>query len=391
MIGVHTGGHLEAHEARLGEREVEGAARLRGTDGRPQILAAAEEIALGQRKLAQDTIGGGVTGGRAIFTGGLFLDIDIEDDLVRRRTGGRGNIDPGEIAKSVDIVAAPDHHGAVERVAFSKIKLTTNDEVARLDVAGDVDALDIDARTFVDQIGDVEGIGRCVAIQASPDVGEGVALNGGLIGHVFDGLLQLERGIGCALPGAYGAAQSIGIQSINAGFDTDIAELILLTFIDGHVDEVRIARGVIFGNRIDLRVGETTIGVVSPDALAIDGHLLLVIGIVAEQPAQNARLLGEHGPLEVARTNGVVAGEVDRGDTGALAFIDLEDNPHATVCGLLGARRHRNGIESIPIIGQANAFDIRVETLLAVNSRGRDIDHGQELTVGEAAIAFEQH
>src|SRR5690606_25271634 len=39
----------------------------------------------------------------------------------------------------------------------------------------------------------------------------------------------------------------------------------------------------------------------------------------------------------------------------------------------------------------ADAFDIRIETLLAENAGGRDIDHGQELAVWEAAITLEQH
>src|SRR5690606_3443236 len=133
-------------------------------DGCTQILAKTEEVALGERQLAKDAVGGGVAGACAILTGRLLDNVDVEDDLVRGRARGGRNLDAREEAEGFDVLAATDNGRTVERVAFSKAQLATDHEVAGLDVAGDVDALDIDASTFVDQVGHVERAGGHVAI-----------------------------------------------------------------------------------------------------------------------------------------------------------------------------------------------------------------------------------
>ncbi len=63
------------HEAGLGERELE---RLAVSPMAPieahEVLAAAEEVTLGQRHFAQDTSQRVVAGGNAVVTGRLLVD-----------------------------------------------------------------------------------------------------------------------------------------------------------------------------------------------------------------------------------------------------------------------------------------------------------------------------
>ena len=133
------------------------------------------------------------------------------------------------------------------------------------------------------------------------------------------------------------------------------------------------------------------IGIVEPDHLAIHRELLLVIGIVAEQPAQDAGFLGVYGALEGSAVDRVVAGEIDGLDAGAFAFVDDEGHEHAATVQGLGVGRHLHVVETGAVIGEADALDIGLDALRVVGATGRNIDHGQQLGVGKAAIALEQH
>src|SRR5690606_37869510 len=124
-----------------------------------------------------------------------------EHDLVGRGARSRGHFNLGEEVQAFDRRTSADNGRAVERVAFSKTQLATDHEVTGLDVAGDVDALDIDASTFVHQIGDIEGVGRDIAVETGTDVSEGITLRSRLVGHVFDRALQISHGVLGTLPG----------------------------------------------------------------------------------------------------------------------------------------------------------------------------------------------
>ena len=63
----------------------------------------------------------------------------------------------------------------IEGVALDQAELAADDLIQRAQIAGDVDALDIDARPFLDVVGDVDGVGVGVAPHLRLDVDEGEA------------------------------------------------------------------------------------------------------------------------------------------------------------------------------------------------------------------------
>src|SRR5690606_3381416 len=146
---------------------------LRRTNGATQILTTAKEVALGQRDFAQDTILSGIAGGRAIITRGGFRHGNVDHYLVGRRARTRRDIHRREETQRVDMLAATHHESTVEGVAFGKLQLATDDEVTRLGIAGDVDALDIETRALIHQIGDVESAVCHIAIETGTDIDEG--------------------------------------------------------------------------------------------------------------------------------------------------------------------------------------------------------------------------
>ena len=141
-----------------------------------------------------------IAGGDAVVAGRRLLDRDVEDHLVGRTALLDADADAREEAERLDVGLAPGDQRAVEGVAFSKRQLATDDEVAGLLVAGDVDALDIEALALVDEVGHVEGAGRRIAIDTRAHVGEGIAL-----------VRSLRSAMSCAVRCQFGGREAVAL------------------------------------------------------------------------------------------------------------------------------------------------------------------------------------
>ena len=187
---VEAGRHPVAEEVRLGEGEIDALGALAAVAGEAHELSAAEEVRLADRDLADDAVGGRVAAGDREGAGRLVLDVDVDDHPVRRRARLVRDAHLLEVAEVVEpALGAVDQH-LVVGVAFADIELAADDVVARAGVAADVDALDVDARAFLDDIAEVDGAGRRIAHAGRADLGEGVAAPGHLGGHVGERALD---------------------------------------------------------------------------------------------------------------------------------------------------------------------------------------------------------
>ena len=80
-----------------------------------------------------------------------------------------------EIAEIVEAaLGAVDEHPVVG-VAFAEIELAADDVIAGAGVAAHVDPLDIDARSVLDHVAEVDRLGRGIARADRTDLREGVA------------------------------------------------------------------------------------------------------------------------------------------------------------------------------------------------------------------------
>ena len=80
---------------------------------------------------------------------------------------------------------------AVKGVALGQAELAADDVILGTEIADDVDALDIDARAFVDDEDDIHDVVRLVAIEAGLDLAESVTLLRYADGQRLDRLLDL--------------------------------------------------------------------------------------------------------------------------------------------------------------------------------------------------------
>ena len=157
---------------------------------------------------------------------------------VGRGTRLVGDADRLEIAEIVEAaLGAIDEH-LVVGVAFAEIEFAADDVVAGAGVAAHVDALDIDARSFLDHVAEVDGLGRGIAGADRTNLGERVAVAGRIGGHVLQGLLNRVRVVDRAGRGRDVAANHFLVDVRNARFDVDGADAVLLALFDGDRDDV---------------------------------------------------------------------------------------------------------------------------------------------------------
>ena len=121
---------------------------------------------------------------------------------------------------------------AVEGVALVQQQLAADDLVFRAGVADDVDALDVDARTFDDVVGDVERARRLVALDVRIDAREDEALAGGLEREVLDRLVDAGGVVIVADAGPDLGDQIVRIELGIADVHGDIGHLVALAFLD---------------------------------------------------------------------------------------------------------------------------------------------------------------
>ena len=191
MEQVEAGGEVAVEEARLGEAQVDLQALERAGQPQAQELAVAQQVALGDADVADDALARRVAGAERELTRGLLDQLDIEDDAVRRRAGAAFDLDGLEEAERLQALLGLVDQQRIVGVALGQPELAPDHVVLRAQVADDVDALDVDARTFVDHVGDVICATR-VAHRARADAREGEALLGDGEGQLLDRVVDAD-------------------------------------------------------------------------------------------------------------------------------------------------------------------------------------------------------
>ena len=105
----------------------------------------------------------------------MILHVHVHDDAVGRGARLVGDADPLEVAEIVEAALGPVDENLVVGVALAHVELAADDVVAGPAVPADVDALDIDARPFLDHVAELDRAGRRIAGADGADLREGIA------------------------------------------------------------------------------------------------------------------------------------------------------------------------------------------------------------------------
>jgi hypothetical protein len=191
--------------------------------------------------------------------------VDRDAGLVRRRALQRVELDALEIPELLDALARSAQQGGVERVPLVQAELATDHLVERAHVADDVDALDVDPRAFVDDIGEIDDPRVGTLARHRLDLDEGIAELADLLGQGEDRILDLVGIVDLARLGLQQLAQLGRIEIRQLGCELDVAEVVALAFLDGERDhEASAIRCQLGDRRAHIEVGVAPSEVESP-------------------------------------------------------------------------------------------------------------------------------
>ena len=209
-------------EIGIGEAELVALRVRAAADGDAQIVAAAEEIPLRQRDVADDAVAARIADAERELAGRLLDHLHDDDDAIVRGAGLGEDAHVAEIAKALQpALGAIDQH-AVEGIALGDVELAADDVVARARVAAHLDALDVDARALVDDVGDADRQRVRIAVEPRPRLRERIAVRGEVERDLLERLLDLAAGEDIALVGRDLPLQDRRVDAGNAGIDGDL-------------------------------------------------------------------------------------------------------------------------------------------------------------------------
>ncbi len=149
---VEAGREVAVEEARLGEAEVDLQALERAGQLQAQELAVAHQVALGDAHIADDAFSRRVAGAEGQLARRLLDQFHVENDAILGAAGTALHfhaLEQAEVGQA--LLGLVDHHRIVG-IALGHLELAPDDVVLGARVAGDVDALDVDARAFFDDV-----------------------------------------------------------------------------------------------------------------------------------------------------------------------------------------------------------------------------------------------
>ncbi len=121
-----------------------------------QALAPAEEVLLGDLGHEHGAVLAAVSGADAEHPRGALLDADVDVRQVLLGPLGGLEIHFLEVAEPVELGVAVLQLVAVVEIPFRERQLPADDLVAGLRVAGDVDPVEVDEVALLDVVGDVD-------------------------------------------------------------------------------------------------------------------------------------------------------------------------------------------------------------------------------------------
>jgi hypothetical protein len=186
------------------------------------------------------------------------------------------------------------------------------------------------------------------------------------------------------------AFQLLLVEVADLAFDTDVAEVVALSFLD-HIgdDEVAAVRGQLGHRRDDTEIGVALGKVEQPQLLLVEGETIGIVGVRRGEDVPPARLARRHLRDEVAVAELFVADDVDLAHARFGAFVDLEDDIDAVLVELDDLRLDPGGVAALSAIELDDAGDVGAGARTREDLARCEPDLGNDLVVLEAAVAFE--
>src|SRR4029079_9993768 len=157
----------------------------------------------------------------------FFFDIDVYNNAIRGRARIVRDLDLLEIIEVVEASFGAIDQCAIVRVTLANIEFTPDHIVPRSRVAANIDALDVNARTLLDDEREIDDLGLEVAVGSGPHVGECITSFCRFDRQAFDRLLYQIRVVNVSVRETHLGTQGFSIQRSHARADIDSTYAIL--------------------------------------------------------------------------------------------------------------------------------------------------------------------
>ena len=247
----------------------------------------------------------------------MLLDRDVDNRLVGGAAGIVGHIDFLEETEVTDALLRPAHLRGVEGVALYQAEFPTNHLIQRSNVAADIDALDVNARSLLHLVGDIDRAVLGMPRHFRLDVDEGEASIAQRICQFVDAALDFVGVVSLPLPGDQQCLQYLRLYVLQLIDQINLAELVSRAFLDCEGDVEAVARrGELRHGRDDAEVRIAFREIELAQELAVISQPVGIVDVVAAEKAIPARLACTDDPLEAAHRELVRADEIDGSDAG---------------------------------------------------------------------------
>ncbi len=340
------------------------------------LVAGAEDVRLRHRGLHGKALGGGVAQAEVERAGVALGHRHVHVHLVGgARDGRRLDRHFREVAGALQaLLRARDLLQRVPR-ALELAHLAADHLVLRLLVAGDHDASHVDAPARIDEEREARDALVAIEVRHRVDVGERIAVVAQAVAQLLGGVDDLLAREHFALAREHQAAQ-LRLAHDEVAAELDLAHVVHrpLGDGDGDVDLLAVGRDRDL-RRIDVELEVAAVEIERAQRLQVGGELLLRVLVVLGEPGEPAGSGELHVAQQLALGEVLRADNVDVGDLGDGAFLDVEAQRHA-----VPLQRRDRGLDHRAVVALARV--LALDLLLGAVEQRLVVDLG----LGDAGL-----
>lgn len=261
---------------------------------------------------------------------------------------------------------------------------------SRAHIAGDVDPVNIDARSLANAVGQVNGALVTVTGHVGTHVNKGIA---GITQRIGQRLHRFFDRVGVVPVLRLGRDQILKPGSrdlLQVALDRDRSETVALPLLDHEGDD----EGVLFRcqfrhRRLDAEIGIAMGQIELAQKLAVEVQPVRIVGVVRREELVPAAFLGTDHVTQRRIAEALVADEGNLLDSGPRSFRDLEHQIDAVLLKLDDLRLHLGGETAAAAVDLQQALDIFLNPRAGIDTARSKLYLAAQILVVEDVVTLE--
>src|SRR5438067_6399433 len=375
-------------EVRLGEGEDDVAPDRADVAGELEPLAAAEEVVLDDARVEEELVGRAEAGARAEGAGLRLLHVHHHLHAVVLAGAPGGDVDALEEAEALQRLAALAQLAGREELLLLEAHLAADHLVARLGVAGHLDAVHHHRLAALDLVGDVDPLLLRAHLGLGLDAGEGVAVLGEPLGQLLRILAQRARLEDLAGRDREPLEEGLRVRGRVLARHPHRADPVLVALVDLDRDVEAIV-APLDARLVDTHRDVAVVVVPGRQPLHVGAQHFLVEHARAGDEAEEPLLPRLHDAAELAGRERLVAFEADLDDLDRLVLLDLVEDVDLVLAHRLGRVGERGVEVALLDVELLPGLEALARLLGVEDGVGADLERALELLTLHLLVALD--